>query len=98
MLKRWLSSIRHDSLAERSKAVAQGAIPKGRGFKPHSCHFLTSQSQVGIDQTLLRVVRSIESLLRQASEASRSDWVAGKMTLAGLEPAIFGSEDRRLIH
>ena len=29
-----------DSLAERSKAVAQGAIPKGRGFEPHSCHFL----------------------------------------------------------
>ena len=27
-----------DSLAERSKAVAQGAIPKGRGFDPHSCH------------------------------------------------------------
>ena len=29
-----------DSLAERSKAVAQGAIPKGRGFEPHSCHFV----------------------------------------------------------
>ena len=29
----------HDSLAERSKAVAQGAIPKGRGFEPHSAHF-----------------------------------------------------------
>ena len=29
----------HDSLAERSKAVAQGAIPKGRAFEPHSCHF-----------------------------------------------------------
>ena len=28
----------YDSLAERSKAVAQGAIPKGRGFEPHSCH------------------------------------------------------------
>ena len=28
-----------DSLAERSKAVAQGAVPKGRGFEPHSCHF-----------------------------------------------------------
>ena len=27
-----------DSLAERSKAVAQGAIPKGRGLEPHSCH------------------------------------------------------------
>ena len=25
----------HDSLAERSKAVAQGAIPKGRGLGPH---------------------------------------------------------------
>ena len=29
-----------DSLAERSKAVAQGAIPKGRGFEPHSCHWV----------------------------------------------------------
>ena len=28
-----------DALAERSKAVAQGAIPKGRGFKPHRRHF-----------------------------------------------------------
>ena len=28
-----------DALAERSEAVAQGAIPKGRGFEPHRCHF-----------------------------------------------------------
>ena len=28
-----------DSLAEWSKAVAQGAIPKGRGLEPHSWHF-----------------------------------------------------------
>ena len=27
-----------DSLAEWSKALAQGASPQGRGFKPHSCH------------------------------------------------------------
>ena len=35
------SDLKHgkDTLAERSKAVAQGAIPKGRGFEPHSCHF-----------------------------------------------------------
>ena len=26
-------------MAERSKAVAQGAIPKGRGLEPHRCHF-----------------------------------------------------------
>ncbi len=31
---------RLDSLAERSKALASGASPKGRGFKSHSCHFL----------------------------------------------------------
>ena len=28
-----------DTSAERSKAVAQGAIPKGRGLEPHRCHF-----------------------------------------------------------
>ena len=30
--------------------------------------------------------------------AAQSHSVAGRMTLAGLEPAIFGSEDQRLIH
>ena len=29
-----------DSLAEWSKALAPGASPQGRGFKPHSCHVL----------------------------------------------------------
>ena len=29
-----------DTLAERFKAVAQGTIPKGRGFEPHKCHFV----------------------------------------------------------
>ena len=29
-----------DSLAEWSKALAQGASPQGRGFEPHSCHLL----------------------------------------------------------
>ena len=28
-----------DALAERSKAVAQGAIPEGRGFERHSCQW-----------------------------------------------------------
>ena len=46
--KRWLLSNRHDSLAERSKAVAQGAIPKGRGFEPHSCHFLERVKMYGL--------------------------------------------------
>ena len=30
-----------DSLAEWSKALAQGASPQGRGFEPHSCHLTT---------------------------------------------------------
>ena len=38
---------KHDSLAERSKAVAQGAIPKGRGFEPHSCHSLCPRAAEG---------------------------------------------------
>ena len=38
---------KHDSLAERSKAVAQGAIPKGRGFEPHSCHSLCPSASEG---------------------------------------------------
>ena len=29
-----------DSLAEWSKALAPCASPKGRGFEPHSCHFV----------------------------------------------------------
>ena len=29
-----------DSLAEWSKALASGASPQGRGFEPHSCHFV----------------------------------------------------------
>ena len=28
------------NLAEWSKALASGASPQGRGFEPHSCHFL----------------------------------------------------------
>ena len=30
----------HDSLAEWSKALASGASPQGRGFEPHSCHYV----------------------------------------------------------
>ena len=32
-----IDNLIQDSLAERSKAEAQGAIPKGRRFEPHSC-------------------------------------------------------------
>jgi hypothetical protein len=32
--------MRQDSLAERSKAVVTGVIPKGRGLEPHSFHLL----------------------------------------------------------
>jgi hypothetical protein len=32
--------VSHYSLAEWSKALAQGASPQGRGLEPHSCHSL----------------------------------------------------------
>ena len=48
----------HDSLAERSKAVDQGAIPKGRGFEPHSCHFL-----------MLAQLRNYKDRMPQSDEA-----------------------------
>ena len=33
-----------DSLAEWSKALAEGASPQGRGFEPHSCHLWVAQT------------------------------------------------------
>ena len=35
----------NDAVAEESKAVAQGAIPKGRGFEPHRGHFWLSRHE-----------------------------------------------------
>ena len=32
------------SLAERSKALASGASPKGRGFESHSCHLFAIET------------------------------------------------------
>ena len=46
-----------DSLAERSKAVAQGAIPQGRGFEPHSCHIRAGH----LDLTSLIPTRSLSA-------------------------------------
>ena len=34
--------VREAEVAEWSKAVDLGSIPKGRGFKPHLLHFLLS--------------------------------------------------------
>ena len=37
---------RKAEVAEWSKAVDLGSIPKGRGFKPHLLHFLSSPQQI----------------------------------------------------
>ena len=39
-----------DSLAERSKAVAQGATPQGRGLDPRSCHFAVASNSEQKDE------------------------------------------------
>ena len=41
-----------DSLAEWSKALAQGASPQGRGFEPHSCHLPCALAQSAIAKLL----------------------------------------------
>ncbi len=48
----------HDSLAEWSKALASGASPQGRGFEPHSCHFVVVQTRMA--QTSLRKTALVE--------------------------------------
>ena len=37
----YICPVSQDSLAERSKALAYGASPQGRGFEPHNCHIFT---------------------------------------------------------
>ena len=44
---------RQDSLAEWSKALAQGASPQGRGFEPHSCHLPCALAQRAIAKLFL---------------------------------------------
>ena len=44
---KWMDT--QDSLAEWSKALAQGASPQGRGFEPHSCHFMNASSWLLVD-------------------------------------------------
>jgi hypothetical protein len=85
--KIWPPPSFHDSLAERSKAVAQGAIPKGRGFEPHSCQFSAIRAQLSSrrfclslrrEETLLGLVRfsCFENLLCQVEfyPRRRNQW------------------------
>ena len=44
---KWMDA--QDSLAKWSKALAQGASPQGRGFEPHSCHFMNASSWLVVD-------------------------------------------------
>jgi hypothetical protein len=53
----WMNLILTNTLAERSKAVAQGAIPKGRGFEPHRCHFIWFGSSPWCAAYMVRPVR-----------------------------------------
>merc|ERR1712023_171484 len=53
-----------DSLAEWSKALAQGASPQGRGFEPHSC-------QVGMCQR----AAAMSACLGVQQAAAMSAWV-----------------------
>jgi len=59
-------SLPQDSLAERSKAVAEGAIPQGRGFEPHSCHhFAPAQPQANSPRASVQSTTSLQAMLTQ---------------------------------
>ena len=47
-----------DSLAEWSKALASGASPQGRGFKPHSCHLRTPLVSQALNPTARQTLNS----------------------------------------
>ena len=68
--------ITNDSLAERSKAVAQGAIPKGCGFEPHSCQ--SCMQYVCVPQTIavprLKIVHFRCSACAQPGRAHTTDF------------------------
>ena len=72
-----------DALAERSKAVAQGAIPKGRGFEPHRCHFDVCQNCWSED--------SLHPMNVAAIAPKLAAWIGTTILPAGLEPATYGS-------
>ena len=79
----------HDSLAEWSKALAQGASPQGRGFEPHSCHFdnlpwlgcvlWLGGSNTGCRTTLMVVV----VVKRRGGGGGICPWWAPLMRIAG---------------
>ena len=72
-----------DTLAERSKAVAQGAIPKGRGFEPHRCHFDVCHSC-----WFGRFPTPYEC---RGNCSQACCWIGRTILPAGLEPATYGS-------
>ena len=41
--------LEHDNMAERSKAVRSGRIPKGREFESHCCHQILFSFQSWLD-------------------------------------------------
>ena len=45
-----------DTLAERPEAGAQGAIPKGRGFETHRCHWIRCVRSSSANAPVLRSV------------------------------------------
>ena len=50
-------------VAEWSKAVDLGSIPKGRGFKPHLLHFLIKESPEQLRSFLNKFPRRVKGLV-----------------------------------
>ena len=57
---------REAEVAEWSKAVDLGSIPKGRGFKPHLLHFLSNTTASTYDHASINSLVSLNASSRAA--------------------------------
>ena len=78
--------VNNGSLAERSKALASGASPKGREFESRSCHFYFA-----CVRAVFFVLENFYFLYAQAGPVAQ--WIRHRST----EPEIVGSSPTRII-
>ena len=65
----------NDALAERSKAVAQDTIPKGRGLEPHRRHFVQRETR---EECAINILAAIRHYLPSARpQPRRAVYIAG---------------------
>ena len=81
--------IDRDSLAEWSKALAQGASPQGRGFEPHSCQLLLAFARAS--------TRSLIARAKLSGTLCMSNDCAAQQSLAAPAPHLLRKKQLMLL-